>query len=146
MARLYTTRVIGVWSLGRSSYAGQVSKTAALWFEIALGGVSLVLLGSAIFALVLCVRRSLARAQTIAARTLWISVLTAMLATCVVLLARTVTDHGSPSGDASATARVVAESVSHGTNTTLPATLAFVVAIAAWVVAVLAGSRPARDE
>jgi hypothetical protein len=105
-----------------------VSKTAGSWFDIALGSVSLVLLGCAVFAVVLCVRRSLAQARTIAARTFWRSVLTAMLATCAIPFVRT------------------AESMSQGAKMTLPATLAMLVAVAAWVVAVVAGARPTRDE
>jgi hypothetical protein len=123
-----------------------VSETAAFRFDAALGVLSLVLLGYAIFAVVLCVRRSLVRERAAAARTFWGSVLVTMLASFAIPFAVVmVADPRSPLPEAadapSAKARMLAESISEGMNFTVPAALALLVALAVWVVAVVAGSR-----
>jgi hypothetical protein len=114
-----------------------VSPTLALRVDIGLGIFGLLLAASAIWAIVLGIRKDWSRARSVAVWTFWLSAGVQVLAWFAVPIA--VVNHAvnvAPDGEVSSKARVLAESISEGMNLTAPLLLATPAAISVWVLAV----------
>jgi hypothetical protein len=114
-----------------------VSPTLALRVDIGLGILGLLLAASAIWAIVLGIREDWSRARRVAVWTFWLSAGVQVLAWFAVPIA--LVKHAvnvAPDGEVSSKARVLAESISEGTNFTAPLLFATPAAILVWVLAV----------
>lgn len=105
--------------------------------DLLLGAVSFALLGAAVWATVQCFRRLWLAARALAARSFWLAVLVAILASIAIPMA--VVHHEArgvvPDAGPSQKARILAENIAEGMNCTVALTLAMPMAAFAWVVA-----------
>jgi hypothetical protein len=114
-----------------------MSATWALRLDLLLGAVSFALLGAAVWAAVQCFRRSWPAARTLAARSFWLALVVAVLASIAIPMA--VVHHEAlgvvPDVGPSQKARILAESIAEGMNCTVAVALVIPIAAVAWVVA-----------
>ena len=112
---------------------------------LVLGYVSVALLACAVYAAVLCVRRSWKDARRTAAWVALGSVVVEVIAVIVVIFAtrRGLGTNAALPGETSSKARMLAENIAEGMNYTAPVALAVVFAIVVWIVAFVAGARGA---
>ena len=130
---------------GRADVAEPMSPSTALHADLALGAIGLVLAAVTIWTIVLCVRGSWDRVRSLAAWIFWLSVIVQSLA-CFVIPLSVMSSASEPasSGEPSDKARVLAESISEGMNSTAPLALATLAAIVVWGAAVWRARRARR--